>query len=211
MQKVQESSFNEANAERLQQHIKLIEQLGGHVVIVQENDVAAALANYAQLSGVTKLVLGRTALKKKWWLPHPKISDRLNEFAPNLTIHIVPDQENEQLYFPTGVRNRLTIEWLDLLKMAVVFILGSFLALFFFTIGVSESNIITIYILTVLILAIWSSGWLMNIVSSAVAVLLFNFLFTEPRFSLEAYHRDYPITFLIMFFSGIITSSLTKR
>ncbi|MGE7841087.1 DUF4118 domain-containing protein [Lysinibacillus sp. NPDC093712] len=211
VQKVQESSFNEANAERLQQHIKLTEQLGGHVVIVQENDVAAALANYAQLSGVTKLVLGRTALKKKWWLPHPKISDRLNEFAPNLTIHIVPDQENEQLYFPTGVRNRLTIEWLDLLKMAVVFILGSFLALFFFTIGVSESNIITIYILTVLILAIWSSGWLMNIVSSAVAVLLFNFLFTEPRFSLEAYHRDYPITFLIMFFSGIITSSLTKK
>ncbi|CAM5356463.1 hypothetical protein LSPH24S_08179 [Lysinibacillus sphaericus] len=62
------------------------------------------------------------------------------------------------------LRNRLTFEWLDLLKMSVVFSLASCLALFFFTMGVSESNIITIYILSVLILAIWSSGWLMTII-----------------------------------------------
>lgn len=210
VQKVKEGEDNDANSERLQQHIKLTEQLGGHVVIVQENDVAAALANYAQMSGVTKLVLGRTVMKKKWWQPNAKIIDRLNDYVPNLAIHIVPDQENEQFYFP-DLRNRLTFEWLDLLKMSVVFSLASCLALFFFTMGVSESNIITIYILSVLILAIWSSGWLMTIISSAVAVLLFNFLFTEPRFSLEAYHRDYPMTFMIMFFSGIITSSLTKK
>jgi len=210
VQKVREDDRKDANSERLQQHIKLTEQLGGHVVIVQDNDVAAALANYAQMSGVTKLVLGRTAMKKKWWQPNAKIIDQLNEFVPNLAIHIVPDQENEQFYFP-DFRNRPAFEWLDLLKMSVVFSLASCLALFFFTMGVSESNIITIYILSVLILAIWSSGWLMSIISSAVAVLMFNFLFTEPRFSLEAYHQDYPMTFMIMFFSGIITSSLMKK
>lgn len=210
VQKVERNESNKADSERVQQHIKLTEQLGGNVVIVQEDDVAAALANYAQISGVTKLVLGRTSMKKKWWRPNSKISDRLNDFVPNLAMHIVPDQENEPLRFPE-VRTQLKFEWMDLLKMLVVFSLASFIGLSFFAIGFSESNIITIYILGVLVLATWTSGWMVSILSSLVSVLIFNFLFIEPRFSMEAYHRDYLITFLIMFLSGFITSTLTRK
>ena len=210
VQKMDRNERNEASSERLQQHIKLTEQLGGHVVIVQEDDIAAALANYSQISGVTKLVLGRTSMKKKWWRSNSKISDQLNDFVPNLAIHIVPDQENEPLRFPE-VRTQLKFEWMDMLKMLTVFSLASFIGLSFFSIGVSESNIITIYILGVLVLATWTTGWIVSIISSLVSVLIFNFLFIEPRFSFEAYHRDYFITFLIMFLSGLITSSLTKK
>ncbi|MFZ0577010.1 MAG: DUF4118 domain-containing protein, partial [Psychrobacillus psychrotolerans] len=210
VQKMDRNERNEASSERWQQHIKLTEQLGGHVVIVQEDDIAAALANYSQISGVTKLVLGRTSMKKKWWRSNSKISDRLNDFVPNLAIHIVPDQENEPLRFPE-VRTQLKFEWMDMLKMLTVFSLASFISLSFFSIGVSESNIITIYILGVLVLATWTTGWMVSIISSLVSVLIFNFLFIEPRFSFEAYHRDYFITFLIMFLSGLITSSLTKK
>ncbi|WP_419958410.1 DUF4118 domain-containing protein [Psychrobacillus psychrotolerans] len=210
VQKMDRNERNEVSSERLQQHIKLTEQLGGHVVIVQEDDIAAALANYSQISGVTKLVLGRTSMKKKWWRSNSKISDQLNDFVPNLAIHIVPDQENEPLRFPE-VRTQLKFEWMDMLKMLTVFSLASFIGLSFFSIGVSESNIITIYILGVLVLATWTTGWIVSIISSLVSVLIFNFLFIEPRFSFEAYHRDYFITFLIMFLSGLITSSLTKK
>ncbi|MEG0261202.1 MAG: sensor histidine kinase KdpD, partial [Lysinibacillus sp.] len=210
VQKVEGNDRDEVNSERLQQHIKLTEQLGGYVVIVQEDDVAGALANYAQISGVTKLVIGRTAMKKKWWHTHAKISDALNDFVPNLAIHIVPDVENEPRRLPK-VKPRLRFEWMDLLKMSIVFSLASIIGLWFFAKGVSESNIITIYILGVLVLAIWTSGWVVSIISSLVAVLIFNFLFTEPRFSIEAYHPDYPMTFLIMFISGFITSSLTRK
>ncbi|MGE7024014.1 DUF4118 domain-containing protein [Solibacillus cecembensis] len=210
VQKVERNDSDKVNSERLQQHIKLTEQLGGHVVIVQEDDVAGALANYAQISGVTKLVLGRTAMKKKWWLPHPKISDALNDFVPNLAIHIVPDVENEPMRLPK-VRPRLRFERLDLLKMVVVFGLASIIGIWFFAMGVSDSNIITIYILGVLVLSTWTSGWVVSMISSLVSVLIFNFLFTEPRFSIEAYHPDYPMTFLIMFTAGFITSSLTRK
>ncbi len=210
VQKVQESDRTTANSERLQQHIKLVEQLGGHVVIVQEDDIAAALANYAQISGVTKLVIGRTSMRKRWWQPSSKISDQLTEFVPNLAIHIVPDQENEQFYLPK-INTQWSFDWLDLLKMIFIFAFISFIGLYLYSLGISESNVITIYILGVLILAIWSSGWIMSIISSITAVLLFNYLFTEPRFSFDAYHRDYPMTFIIMFLSGFITSSLTKK
>ncbi|KQL27573.1 sensor histidine kinase KdpD [Cytobacillus solani] len=210
VQKNDWNDSNKANAQRLQQHIKLTEQLGGHVVIVQEDDIAAAIANYAKISGVTKLVIGRTALKKKWGVPHSKISDRLNDFVPNLAIHIVPDEENESIRF-LGVRPQIKFEWMDLFKMLAVFGLASLIGLFFFAYGLKESNIITIYILGVLILATWTTGWIMSMISSLIAVLTYNFLFTEPRFSFEAYHQDYPMTFIIMFLSGFITSSLTRK
>lgn len=195
---------------RLHDHFKLAEQLGGRVVILQESEVAIAISNYAQMSGATKLVLGRSAMRQKWWKPNTKISDRLGELLPNLAIHIVPDLENERVYFYEK-RRILTFEWKDLLKMVAVLGGVSFLGLFFFRFGVSEANIITMYILGILILAIWSSGWLVGIVSSIAAVLLFNYLFTEPRFSFEAYHRDYPLTFFIMFLSGVITGGLAKK
>lgn len=210
---VQKSGINlgsDANSERLQQHIKLTEQLGGHVVSVQEEDVAAALANYARISGVTKLVIGRTATKSQWWRSNSKVSDRLSMYMPNLAMYIVPDRENEPLRFQ-GMIPRPKFHWMDLLKMAIIFFVASLIGMFFFMLGVSETNIVTIYILGVLVLAIWSTGWEISIVSSLVAVLIFNFLFTEPRFSFEAYHWDYPMTFLIMFISGLITSSLARK
>lgn len=210
VQKDDMNNGDEAQSKRLQQHIKLTEQLGGHVVTVQEDDVAAALANYARMSGVTSLVIGRSAATKQWWRPNPKIADRINDYVPNLTMHIVADQQNEPMRFPR-VRLHLKFNWNDLLKMSVVFGLASAIGLFFSTVGVSEVNIITIYILGVLVLAMWSTGWVVSMISSLVAVLLFNFLFTEPRFTFEAYHRDYAMTFLIMFVSGFITSSLTRK
>lgn len=73
VQNMQAHERNHADSERLQQHIKLVEQLGGHVVIVQEDDVAAALANYAQVSGVTKLVIGRTSMRKNGGSQTPKL------------------------------------------------------------------------------------------------------------------------------------------
>ena len=210
VQRIDKNESNTAYPQRLQQHIKLTEQLGGHVVIVQENDVAEAIANYAQISGVTELVIGRTAMKKKWRGPYSKIGDKINDYMPNLSIHIVPDEENEPIRF-SGVMPQIQLEWLDILKTVIVFGCVSLIGLFFFANGLKESNIITIYILGVLIIATWTNGWIMSIISSLMAVLTFNFLFTEPRFSFEAYRPDYLMTFIIMFLSGFITSSLTRK
>lgn len=42
-------------------------------------------------------------------------------------------------------------------------------------------------------------------------MLIFNFLFTDPRYSLNAYDNGYPATFLIMFIAAFLTSSLAVR
>ena len=77
--------------------------------------------------------------------------------------------------------------------------------------GFSESNIITIYILGVLVTAVSTSGHLYGAANSLLSVLAFNFFFTEPRFTLQADGPSYPVTFLIMLSSSIIASSLASR
>ncbi|MEG2405007.1 MAG: ATP-binding protein, partial [Oscillospiraceae bacterium] len=50
-----------------------------------------------------------------------------------------------------------------------------------------------------------------SLVSSLISVLVFNFFFTVPKFSFNAYDAGYPATFLIMFTSAFITSSLAVK
>ena len=42
-------------------------------------------------------------------------------------------------------------------------------------------------------------------------MLVFNFLFTDPKFTLMAYDRGYPVTFVVMFISAFLTGTLTTR
>lgn len=81
----------------------------------------------------------------------------------------------------------------------------------FDTLGFSESNIITIYILGVLINSILTTSRICSLFSSVASVLVFNFFFTEPRFTLNAYNSGYPATFLIMFIASLITGNLAAK
>ena len=74
-----------------------------------------------------------------------------------------------------------------------------------------DANIIMIYILGVLVIAALTASHVCSFTASLISVLAFNFLFTEPRFTLHAYDRDYPVTLIIMFVSSLLTGTLAAR
>lgn len=77
--------------------------------------------------------------------------------------------------------------------------------------GISESNYIMTYILGVLLIAYLTDGYLYGLISSILGMLIFNFFFTVPYYTLVAYSPDYPVTFIIMVIVALITSTLTAR
>lgn len=89
--------------------------------------------------------------------------------------------------------------------------LATLCALLFRELGFHETNIILSYILGVLFIAKYSDGYIYGVVASIISVLVFNFLFTVPLYTLSAYRPDYPVTFAIMLFTSVITSTLTSR
>lgn len=81
----------------------------------------------------------------------------------------------------------------------------------FYQLGFTEANIITLYILGVMLVSISTKSSVCSFIASIVGVLTFNFFFTEPRFSLHAYDSGYPVTFLVMFLASLLTGSLASK
>ncbi len=77
--------------------------------------------------------------------------------------------------------------------------------------GFTEANIITIYILGVLIISLITVHRIYSLISSIISVMIFNFFFTVPQFTFRAYEKGYPVTFLVMFLSAFITGTLAGR
>ena len=209
----QSEVLSEENAKRLQNNIKFAERMGATIVTVYSEDVALQMAEYAKTSGATKIVIGRNATKRSGIIRKPTLADKLIALATNIDIHIIPDadsdlkEQKETLFKKT---NALSIVK-DLAISLGVIIVTSLIGLFFAHLGFSEANIITLYILGVLITSIVTSSKLAWGFSSVASVLIFNFLFTKPRFSLMAYGDGYPITFAIMFVASLITGSLASK
>jgi two-component system sensor histidine kinase KdpD len=75
----------------------------------------------------------------------------------------------------------------------------------------NESIVIMIYLLTIFLISRFTAGYWYGVVSSLLAVFLFNFFFTEPYFSFNAYDPKYPLIFSIMLIVSLITSATTVR
>ncbi len=105
--------------------------------------------------------------------------------------------------------NSFNIE--DILKSIFMLLLATSIGLLFWKMGFSEASIITIYILAVLLTSIVTSHQIYSLICSFVSVIVFNFFFTEPRYTLFAYDKDYPVTFVVMFIAAFISGSLAVR
>ena len=203
--------FQDENRVRLERNLKLAEQLGARIATVYGDDIAWQISEYAKLSGVSKIVLGRSTTKKGFFKTKKTLVDILSEIAPYIDIYIIPDNSKQKQTKIKSKANLYKFNMVDIAKTFGILFLSTILALIFFEFGYSEANIITIYIFGVLLTSITTSGKRCGILMSILAVLTFNFLFTDPRFTFQAYDKSYPVTFAVMFISSIVTSKLATK
>lgn len=74
-----------------------------------------------------------------------------------------------------------------------------------------ETNIVVVYILSVVLTARCTEGYLWGILSTILSTCAFNAFFTVPYFTLSVDDPTYFITFSIMAVTSIITSALTSK
>ena len=205
-------SYDEENKRRLRTNIHLAEQLGATVETTYGDDVALQIAEFARLSGVSKIVVGRSSANKRRFFRKPTLNEKLISYAPNLDVYVIPDQatidyrERKKI-----IRETTALLPSDIAKSFAVLVAATGIGFIFYDHGFSEANIIMVYILGVLVTAIVTTRRLYSIVSSFLSVLVFNFFFTEPRYTLSTYDSSYIVTFLVMFLSAYLTGRLTVR
>ena len=200
------------NKQRLRENQQLAEDLGANIETVYGEDVPYQIAEFARLSGVTKIVLGRSAVTRKHLLGKPTLTEQLLSYVPEIDIHIIPDKSADATYHPRKARRSSDKNiWRNVLKSAGILAGATLLSLLFYHLGFTNANIIMVYILGVLLTAIATPHQVYSLVSSIASVIIFNYLFTIPRFTLTAYETGYPITFVVMFLTAYITGTFASR
>ena len=206
-------AMSEENKERLRTNTELAKSLGATVETVFGDDVSYQIAEYARLSGVTKIVVGRSAATRKHPWSKPTLTEKLTAIAPNLDIHIIPDASVDGSYKPKKAKRKVDLKtaYRDWALTLGILILATVLSFGFSRIGFTEANIIAVYLLAALLTSMVTSSRSSYVLSAIGGVLVFNFFFTTPKFSLRVYEHGAPLTFLIMVVAALIVGTLTDR
>lgn len=204
----------------LEDHMHLAQALGAKIATVYGEDVARQIAEYAKIANVSKIVLGRTNHRILFGQTRRTLTDQVSHFAPDLDIYIIPDTEHagRRKWLLTQRksagekeaerRERREPVWLNFLKTAVSLGAATGIGLLFKSYQVSEANIIMIYLLGVLLLSMSVSKKRYSMAGALLSVLLFNYFFTRPYYSMKAYDPVYPFTFAVMFMAAFVISTL---
>ena len=200
------------NKQRLQQNRILAESLGAKTETVYGEEIAYQIAEFARLAGVTQIVLGRSAVSKRKPFGKTPLTEQLIFYAPEIDIHIIPDYQIKKQSTYESVKKPFFRDPLqNILKSVGILFAATILCFIFDGLGFTDANMIMVYILAVLLIAVTTSQRIYSMVSSIASVLIFNFLFTSPRFSFSAYETGYPVTFVVMFLTAFITATMAAQ
>lgn len=81
----------------------------------------------------------------------------------------------------------------------------------FYSIPENRVNIYLIYIMGLIFISKYTNGYLYGIVSSLIAVICINYIFTYPYFKINFTLSGYPVTFAFMLIITLITSTMTTH
>ncbi|MBR0382680.1 MAG: sensor histidine kinase KdpD [Eubacterium sp.] len=198
---------------RLQGNMEFARQNGASVTTIVGSDVPAQIVEFAHVSGSTKIVVGRSGTAGKHFWDKAGLTEQLVMNAPDVDIYIIPDSsadyrhQTKADFLTARIRPTLRDTVITILLLAAASCVGLTFTLF----GFSKANIITVFILGVLIISVTTVSPLYSAVSSLLSVLLFNWFFIEPKFSFHTYETEYVVTFGIMLISSLITGTLANK
>ena len=197
------------------ENIHLAEALGAKVVTVFGDDIAFQIAEYARVSSVTKLVLGRTNHRILLGQKKGTLTDQISEYMPELDIFIIPDMGNtgKKRYFLHTPKRYVSAKateslYMDLLKETAALCMATGVGFLFRKLGFVDADIIMGYLFSILILSLYTTRRYIAVSAAVLSVFLFDWFFVHPYYSLTFYSGEYSVTFGIMLLFSIIISTV---
>ncbi|MBN1443986.1 MAG: sensor histidine kinase KdpD [Planctomycetes bacterium] len=195
--------------QRVGLHLKLAEALGAETTTLVGQDIASELVEYARCKNVSRIVVGKTG-RSGWrgWL-RLSLVDRLLALSGDIEVYVIPGAVGPMV--PDAElprRKRFSLRRYAGASLAMALATG--IAWLFEALGLTDTNMVLAYLLGVAAVAVWY-GKGPSIFASFGAVLLFNFFFTEPRYTLMVHDTGYAFTFAVMLVIALLVSTLTVR
>lgn len=208
------SGHERATETTVDHNMSLARAGGAETVVLRGRDVARTIAQYAELSRVTRIVVGKNESLSGSRIPRRRdLAQRLIGESKQVDVLVVPANP-AQYRLNRMARTRAVGSYraltIDLLITAFLIAVAVVVSLALRAVGFADANIVMVFLLAVLV-ATFFVGRLSGIVSSVGGVLAFNFLFTEPRYTLVVYDTQYILTFAVLLLVSLTISELLSR
>ena len=197
--------------EQLKKNISLAKELQANIVSTYGDDIAYQISQYAKTAGVSKLVLGRS-YQKKSILYKPTIVDKLTKLSPNLDIYIIPDNNSSRQNFNKyQYKSSFRFSTRDTCISMVTLLVITLLAYLAQIMGFDMTTILLLYVLSSCIIGSLTLLPIYSFVIPFINVCLINYLFINPKYSLEIISSEYVVVLIVMIVVSVIINGLNFK
>lgn len=204
-------SMSDEAHDRVERNLRLAQRLGADVITVPGTDLVESLVELARTRNASQIVVGRPQPSRWRWPWSRSIAGELMRRATPLDITVVtwggPEASGGSEPLP---RARLPAPSWKPYAATVMICLGATAISQILDQFVGLLSLGVVFLLAVLVVAV-RFGLFPALFASLLSSMLYNFLFTEPRFSLIVHDRDDFAAVVSFFLAALLVGNLGGR
>ncbi len=194
---------------KLNEALKLAEQLGGATVVLTGDNLVQAVLDYARRNNVTQIVVGKSRRAKWRGLFGRSLAPALLDEAAGAALHIITEAGADGGPQPPVKRAVAAIPWRGHLG-AIALVAAALGVATLIDQRVENANLAMIFLLSVLGSGLAFGFW-PAATAAGLAALGYNFFFLGPQFSFRIGHPADVLTFAVFFAVALTSGWLTGR
>ncbi|WP_119422443.1 DUF4118 domain-containing protein [Desertibaculum subflavum] len=201
--------LNQAARDRINEALRLAEQLDGEAVTLPARDLVEEVLRYAGSRNVTQIVIGR---RRTSWLRRVfgrSLVDALVRASGDVAVHVVPLEPSPERRWRWLRRFAVPQDWPPF-ALSVGYVVGAVAA------GAALEHVIELpspapLFLVAVVLAAVRHGLWPSVVATAAAFLGYNFFFTEPRYTFTVARPHELVGLFLFLLVAILVSGIAAR
>lgn len=191
--------------------LQLAQKMGAVTATLSDPDEARAVLRYAREHNLGKIILGRPPQRR--WRFANRFHRRLSRLGPDVDVLVValddvPDTSLSRAEDGRGMGNGWRQNMRGALAAAALCALITLVCQWLP--GVSPINLVMIYLLGVVLIAI-VFGRLPSVAAALLNIVAFDLFFVAPAGSFAVSDAEYLVNFTVMLAVGLLTGNLTAR
>lgn len=202
------SLLGQEERSRLEDNLRLAEELGATIAVTSGSDFAEAVLHYGREWNVTKIIIGKPQLSRwrEWWRG-TYVTDLIRG-SGDIDVYAISGEEtapaarrrNAKEAAPSGRAYGSAVGIVALCSL-IAYILSPYLV---------PTNVVMVFLAGVVATALLF-GRGASMLASLLGVAIFDFFFVPPYGTFVVDDTEYLFTFVAMLATGVIVSELTAR
>ncbi|MBL8825850.1 MAG: sensor histidine kinase KdpD [Planctomycetaceae bacterium] len=197
--------------QQISRNFRLAERLGAETVTLAGQNVTDTILDYARSRNVTKVLIGKTNQPRWRRLVFGTVIDDILEKSGEIDVYVIHGEDEHAESIPVQA-SKSSATKLPYIAASAVIGLTSLVAygLQFLHFADAEANTVMLFLAAVA----WTAfryGRGPAVLTSLLAVLIFDFFFVPPFYTFAVSDTQYVVTFAVMLTIGLVISTLTSR